>query len=149
MIGKTLEQTDDLKGRGIDSPRLYLLLLILLAIGVLFRFTNLDKKVYWNDEVLVSLRLSGHTGSEVLEQVFHGHEIGVDDLQRYQRVEPNGHLRDTLISLAREDAKHPPLYYVVGRFWVQILGDSIKATRALSAAISLLVFPCLYWLSRE
>ena len=140
------EQVQDREGY---SPYWLLLLLAIVAIGFCFRFINLDKKVYWNDEVWTSIWLSGHTGSQVIRQIFDGREIGVDDLQRYQRVSPENRVADAIIALATDDAKHPPFYYLLVRLWVGIFGDSVEAIRGLSAVISLLVFPCLYWLCRE
>jgi uncharacterized membrane protein len=131
------------------SPYPMLLLLVIVAIGFYFRFANLDRKVYWNDEVWVSVRLSGHTGSQVIRQIFDGREIGVNDLQRYQHVNPESRMADTIIALAVEDAAQPPFYYFIARLWVKVFGDSIKAIRSLSAVISLLSLPCLYWLCRE
>ncbi len=35
------------------------LIIIVLVIGIFFRFTNLDQKVYWYDEVSTSLTIVG------------------------------------------------------------------------------------------
>jgi uncharacterized membrane protein len=58
-------------------------------------------------------------------------------------------LTDTINSLAVDDPQHPPLYYLIARLWVQLFGYSVTVIRSLSACISLLVFPCLYWLCLE
>jgi uncharacterized membrane protein len=125
------------------------LIVILLLLGVFFRFVNLDRKVYWHDEVYTSLRISGYTEAELVQQVVNGEAIGVEDLQKYQRINPEKGLVDTIKGLAKEEPQIPPLYYVMARFWVQWFGDSVAVTRSLSAVISLLVFPCLYWLCLE
>lgn len=125
------------------------LILILLLLGVFFRFDNLDRKVYWYDETITSLRVAGYRQTEVIQQLFDGHEIDVESLQKYQRISPEKDLIATARSLASEAPQHPPLYYVLARFWVQWFGDSVTATRSLSALISLFVFPCLYWLCIE
>ncbi len=124
-------------------------IIILLVIGVFFRFVNLDKKVYWFDEAITSLRISGYTESEIVKQVCNGREIGVEDLQKYQHSALGKTLADTVTSLRVEDSQHPPLYYMMARIWVQWFGDSVAATRSLSAVISLLAFPCIYWLCLE
>jgi uncharacterized membrane protein len=133
----------------ICTSQLWLLVVVLLAVGLFFRFYNLDKKVYWNDEVWSSLRLSGHSASEMIEQVFDGRELTIQDLQRYQRINSDRSWIRTIRSLAADDPKQPPLYYALLRFWAELFGDSIHAIRSLSALISLLVFPGLYWLCRE
>src|SRR5689334_15764847 len=91
----------------------------LLVLGIVLRFVNLDRKVYWHDETYTSLRIAGYTKEEFVRQVFNGQVIGVDELKPYQRPNPNKGLRDTVTSLAIDEPQHPPLYYVTARFWVQ------------------------------
>ena len=120
----------------------------ILVIGIFFRFLYLDRKVYWYDEVFTSFRIFGYTEAEVIQQVSSRPVVSLDDLQRYQH-DAGRNLLDTIKSLATEDFQHPPVYYAIAHFWVKWLGDSITAIRGLSALISLLVFPGIYWLCRE
>ena len=124
------------------------IIVILLILGIFFRFVNLDQKVYWQDEAVTSLRISGSSWSEV-KQEFNGNEIGIDNLQKHLRVDPEKSVIDVLTSTAKEEPQISPLYYVMAHFWVQCWGDSVAATRSFSAFISLLVFPCIYWLCLE
>ncbi|NER51394.1 MAG: hypothetical protein F6J92_32960 [Symploca sp. SIO1A3] len=128
---------------------LFLLFTILLVLGIFFRFVNLEQKIYWHDEVVTSFRIAGYYGQEFLQESFDGSVVSVADLQQYQQLNPEKSLQDLIKSLATEDPQHPPLYYIMVRFWVQLWGDSVAVTRSLSAIISLLVFPCLYWLCVE
>ena len=125
------------------------LIIVLLVLGVFFRFVNLDRKVYWHDEVITSLHLAGHIADDLKPQVFNGKVIGVKDLQTYQHPTPQTSLMDTINALVVEDPQHPPLYYVLARFWMQWFGSSVAVVRSVSAVISLLVFPCIYWLCLE
>ena len=125
------------------------LIIVLLVLGVFFRFVNLDRKVYWHDEVITSLHLAGHIADDLKPQVFTGEVIGVKDLQKYQHPTPQTSLMDTIDALVVEDPQHPPLYYVLARFWMQWFGSSVAVVRSVSAVISLLVFPCIYWLCLE
>lgn len=125
------------------------LIVVLLVIGIFFRFVNLERKVYWHDETYTSLRISGYTANEVRQQIFNNRVIMGTYFDKYQRPNPENNLGDTIKSLAIEDPQHPPLYYIIARFWVQIFGSSVTAIRSLSAFISLLVFPCVYWLCKE
>lgn len=120
----------------------------ILVIGIFFRFFHLDRKVYWYDEVFTSLRIVGYTEAEVVRQVSIRDTVSVADLQQYQHDSARN-LSDTIKSLATEDFQHPPIYYAIAHFWVKLFGDSIAVIRSLSALISLLVFPCIYWLCRE
>ena len=56
---------------------------------------------------------------------------------------------DTVKGLATEEPQLSPLYFILARFWVQSLGPQVVAVRSLSAWISLLVFPRVYWLCWE
>ena len=85
----------------------------------------------------------------MVSQLCNGQEIGIEDLQKYQRLAPEKSLTDTVKSLAIEDSQHPPLYYLMVRLWVQQFGSSVAAIRTLSALISLVAFPCLFWLCLE
>ncbi|GAX37134.1 glycosyltransferase family 39 protein [Nodularia sp. NIES-3585] len=124
-------------------------MIFLLAMGILFRFVNLEGKVYSHDETYTSLRISGYTVAEVKQEIFNGRVISKESFARFQRPNLDKGFSGTIMSLATEDPQHPPLYYLIARLWVQIFGNSVTAIRSLSALISLLVFPCIYWLCRE
>jgi uncharacterized membrane protein len=125
------------------------LVIVLLVLGVFFRFVNIDRKVYWFDETFTSLRISGYTEKEAIAQLCNGQQIGIEDLQKYQHPNPAKSLTDTLKSLALEDPQHPPLYYVMTRFWVQLFGSSVAVIRTLTALFSTLALLCIYWLCLE
>ncbi|MBD0385455.1 MAG: glycosyltransferase family 39 protein [Nostoc sp. C3-bin3] len=125
------------------------LIIFLLAMGILFRFFNLDGKVYWHDETYTSLRISGYTINEAKQRLFNNLVIDKESFAQFQGVTPEKSLNDTIMTLAKEDSHHPPLYYIIARLWMGIFGNSVTAIRSLSACISLLVFPCVYWLCRE
>lgn len=134
---------------GLSITRIRFLLIVLLVLGVFFRLVNLDRKVYWHDEAYTSLRIAGYTAEKVNQNLFNGQVIGIEDLQKYQRPNPEKGLVDTINTLVIDDAQHPPLYYIVVRLWVQWFGNSVAVTRSLSALISLLVFPLVYYLCLE
>jgi len=125
------------------------LIIFLLAMSILFRFFNLDGKVYSHDETYTSLRISGYTIDEAKQRLFNNRVIARESFAQFQGVNPEKSLNDTIMTLAKEDSYHPPLYYVIARLWMEIFGNSVTAIRSLSVCISLLVFPCVYWLCRE
>jgi uncharacterized membrane protein len=126
-----------------------LLIITVLVIGIFLRFLNLDRKVYWYDETFTSLRTSGYTEVEVVQNFFNPQVHRIEELQKYQRLNPEKSWLDTIKSLAIEDPQHPPLYYLVARFWAQLFGNSVVAMRSLPAFLSLLIFPCIFWLCLE
>ena len=135
--------------RSSPATSLRFLITVLLVLGIFFRFANLDRKVYWIDENFTSLRVSGYTESEIVKNLSDAHLIGIDELQKYQRPNPEKGLIDTINSLVLEDPHHPPLYYLMARFWAQAFGSSVAAMRSLPVLISLLALPCIYWLCLE
>jgi uncharacterized membrane protein len=122
--------------------------IVLLVLGVFFRFYNLDCKVYWVDETHTSLRISGYKKGELAEKVFTGKVVELDTLHTYQRPRLDKGWRQTFYALS-SSAEHPPLYFILARLWVDGWGYSVAIIRSLSAVISLLVFPALFWLCWE
>jgi len=134
----------------VHRTSLKVLIVVILTTGVFFRFTNLDRKVYSFDESITSLRISGYTWTEMVQQDFQGKTISVADLQRkYQHTNPEKSWLDTVKGLATEEPQLPPLYFILARFWAQLFGPQPATVRSLSAWISLLVFPSIYWLCWE
>lgn len=125
------------------------LIITLLVLGLFFRLGNLERKVYWFDETYTSLRTAGFTEVELIQNLSNTGVLNWETLQKYQRTNPEKSVIDTLKSLALEDPQHPPLYYLLARFWMQGFGNSLTAMRSLPALISLLVFPCIYCLCLE
>ncbi|MBD1829637.1 glycosyltransferase family 39 protein [Microcoleus vaginatus GB1-A2] len=144
-----------MNSKSIQNGRLHLislkvLIVVILITGIFFRFTNLDRKVYSFDESITSLRISGYTWTEMVQQDFQGQTISVADLQRkYQQINPEKTWWDTVKGLATEEPQLSPLYFILARFWVQLFGPQVATVRSLSALISLLVFPSIYWLCWE
>ena len=125
------------------------LIVTILVVGIFFRFANLDQKVYWYDEVSTSLTVVGYTEAEIVQSLNENEPVEPKALQKYQRFNPEKSVVDTVRRLVEENPHHPPLYYVINRIWRKIFGTSILAMRSLPALISLLAFPCIYWLCLE
>lgn len=129
---------------------LIVLIFALLITGIFFRFTNLDRKVYSYDESITSLRISGYTWTEMVQQDFQGQPVSASYLlAKYQHINTEKSLFHTVKGLATEEPQLPPLYFILARFWAQLFGPTVGAVRSLSAGISLLVFPSVYWLCWE
>ncbi len=127
---------------------LFKLGLVLLGLGILFRWGNLHQ-VYWHDEAYTSLRLSGYTSIEVKQNLFQNRLVNLQDLLQYQEINQSRTPLDTINSLALDDAQHPPLYYILAWGWAAIFGKSIWVIRSFSALVSLLSLPAIYWLCQE
>ncbi len=125
----------------------------LLAIGILlgigFRFFELDRKLYWHDEAYTSIRAAGFTRQQIDDELFQNRIIPAPELQKYQQIKPGSTEADTIRSLALEDPQHPPLYFLMARWWMQQFGSSLTASRSLPALLSLLSLPLMYALAQE
>jgi uncharacterized membrane protein len=131
-----------------DLQPLHGLIIVTLVLGVFFRFYHLDYKVYWHDEVFTSLRAAGHDGQQIGKYLKQQESFKAGELLPYQQLSPERGWRDTLASL-KTHPEHPPLYYLGTRLWMELFGSTVAVTRSLAASISLLAFPCLYWLCLE
>lgn len=127
---------------------LLFLILVLLIMGIFFRFVNLDKKPYWHDETYTSLRISGYTRAELIQQVSERGVFDIKDLLKYQYPNSEKNVINVVSSLAAEDT-HPPFHVLISQFWMQWFGNSVAVIRSLSAVVSLLALLCIYYLCIE
>ncbi|MEM6835957.1 MAG: glycosyltransferase family 39 protein [Cyanobacteria bacterium P01_C01_bin.120] len=112
------------------------------------RWLNLGSKVFWYDEVFTALRVTGHFGAEVNEQLFNGEPVSAGDILQYQTFAPGSSFYDTLRSLV-DHPEHPPLFYLLCWAWVKHFGTSLAAFRGVSALASTLTFIALPFLAWE
>jgi uncharacterized membrane protein len=138
-----------MKPKDASTLWLKIFVLIVLLLGILLRFINLDQKPYWHDETYTSLYLSGYSAQETIQHLFTGQIIRAKDLLQYQAPSLGSSIFETIRRLATDNAQHPPLYYGIARLWIEGFGSSILTMRLLTALISLLTLPGIYWLSLE
>ncbi|MBD1868999.1 glycosyltransferase family 39 protein [Cyanobacteria bacterium FACHB-471] len=124
-------------------------LVVVLALGIFFRFVNLDQKPYWQDEIYTSLRVSGYRTAEAVQDLYSDRVVDIETVLKYQQLSPERGAIATIQRLAEEVPEHPPLYFLMARFWTEWFGGSIASMRSLSALISLFAFPAMYWLCWE
>lgn len=128
---------------------LRLFLIIVIVIGIAFRFVALDGKIYWHDEVYTNLRAAGYTSQQFAQEFYQNRIVSPVDLLKYQQLKPGSTPLDTLNSLATEDPQLSPFYFLLARGWMFLFGHSIIASRFLPALISLISLPLMYLLAWE
>lgn len=107
-----------------------LLFWLSLSLGIVLRFSYLDTKVFWHDEIYTQLRVSGYKNTDPLNA--RNHQIlSKQDLLKFQTLSDRRNVMDTLSSL--KGNAHVPLYYVLLRYWQQLWGSSIATVRTFSA----------------
>ncbi|MDX2243135.1 MAG: glycosyltransferase family 39 protein [Leptolyngbyaceae cyanobacterium bins.302] len=121
----------------------------LLTLAVILRFVHLDRKVYWHDEVYTSMVITARPGRYLSQDLFQNKLVKPADLLAYQTFVPGLSLQDMIVRKGVEDVQHPPLYYVLLRFWAQLWGTDPAIIRGFSSLLSLLLFPALYGLCLE
>lgn len=126
----------------------YYILAILIIFGILLRVINLNEPVYWVDEVATSIRISGYTNEQVTQQLATGEPLQAADLLHFQQLRTD-HSWNNFLSVLTQSPEHPPLYFILARFWVEQFGSSVIATRSLSVIFGLLSLPAMYGLVRE
>ncbi|MBW4441654.1 MAG: hypothetical protein KME10_10545 [Plectolyngbya sp. WJT66-NPBG17] len=125
------------------------LVVLLLMLGIFFRFASLAERPYWHDETYTLLRVSGYTIADITTQLFNGQLIDRSELLKFQQIAPEKTWLDMIRSLITEEPHRAPLYYTIVQGWMRWFGSDVIVMRSLSALISLLVFPALYWLCVE
>lgn len=119
----------------------------LLLFGTYVRCADAGQKVYTVDEVRGLLRASGVTSKGFVASVYTGEPVVNRDLQKYQTASVDKPLGDALSAFAN-NPEHPPLYYLMMRFSLQLFQQA-AASRWLAIGFSLLLLPAIYWLCAE
>ncbi len=121
---------------------------IVILLGVFFRFYHVEQKSLSDDEAVTMMHIVGSTEGEAVSR---SPELKhVADLQAI--LHPSAGLKPltaTIETLRDEDPQHPPAYYMIARVWVGMFGTSRAVLRTLSVIVGLLALPCMYWLCME
>ena len=135
--------------RLLPPKGLRFLILIILIIGIFFRFANLEQKLFDGDESITSVRAAGYTTDEVKNSIPRDTIITPKEIEKFRIVSRETSLLDTLKVTALGAPQHTPLYFVLTRIWMQWFGNSAAAIRSFTVFTSLFVFPAIYWLCME
>jgi uncharacterized membrane protein len=128
----------------------FLIILALIA-GVILRFSNLDGKLYSNDEAFSTTYIFGHNLANA--GVIDSRIITAGELQDFQKVNFHESFSQSVNRLLETPYVFPPLYsigmHIWARFWTPYLENPAIITRSFSVLISLFSLPCMYWLCWE
>ena len=130
------------------SHVLAVLAILCVITGVSLRVVDIKAHVFWHDEVHTILRAFGSSTRELTQTIFDGKIHTVDEIQAFQKPNPQKSIKDTLISLAGHP-EHGPLYYFSVRFFAPFFDPPIAGARLLAALISFLLLPAMYYLAKE
>ncbi|MCU0536908.1 MAG: glycosyltransferase [Hydrococcus sp. Prado102] len=125
-----------------------LLLLVWTSVGLGLRFANLGAKSPSSIEISTLGFSLGHGFSGIpLDRA-----IAIDTLLSPLKLDPTINPGDVIHRLVTE-SNHPPLYFVLGHFWLKLWawGDEIDAlwvARSLSALFGVMAIPAIFGLCR-
>jgi len=107
---------------------------VAIALGIGFRFVQLNAPLFWQDEAYTALRVTGHFESDYL-RMFDGRIRPVGDVRALEALDPTRGVPAVVRVLAAEDPHHSPLFYALDRVWIGAFGTSPAGFRGLSAAL--------------
>jgi len=122
--------------------------IVAILLGAGFRYANAVHKVYYQDEAVTSLRLSGFTLHD-FDQLFNREARTFGQIHRLASPAAGRGVVDTVRSLASEDPQHPPAFYALAALWVRAFGSTPLWTRLLAVGLSLTALPLMYALAFE
>lgn len=119
-------------------------LLLMLLVGAVLRFWQLDGKPLWMDEVLTALFVLGRRSQDIPQnQLF-----GLTELQALFTLQPQTTCRSITVAISTESV-HPPLFFCLLHQWLAALGTGdrlVWSMRAFSAVLGVAATAALYGL---
>ena len=137
---------------GLSTGWFYVFLTVVIIFGSVLRCIHIDSRVYWCDEIFTSFRIAGYGVTEVKQELINKSIATPSDLMVYQYPSSERALATTVQGLITEEPQHTPIYFVLARLWTEQFkdfGSAVLVIRSFSVFVSLLTFPCLYWLCLE
>jgi uncharacterized membrane protein len=130
------------------GARLTLVLLALLVVcGGALRLLDLDRQIFWDDEVWTGLRVAGASDTRI-DEFFDGRTLTAAQTRailRGRAASPQA----IVTSLARFEPQWPPLYILLTWMWTGAFGTAPAALRCLAALFGIAAIPAVYWLGLE
>jgi len=122
---------------------------VVVCVGIVLRLVNLDNKPFWWDETLTLLWCAGYATEELYQELPPAPSIiTANQILRFQRANPERGIAE-LMRPMREDALHPPVFFVLAHLWQRHVGDSMAAMRLLPALFGVISLLAMGWLCRE
>lgn len=124
------------------------ILSLLIVVGIFIRFNKIDDKEFWHDEAYTGLVLSGRTINQ-LKQELSARPCHMSDVRKYCVLNDKTDAASILHVLGEDEPGHAPLFYFLEWIFCGIFGTTPATMRLVSAFISVLTLPVIYWLALE
>lgn len=129
-----------------QKPWIYLIIIIL---GVILKFHNLNYKIFWEDEIYTVLHV---VGAHNILEIDLGKENEILDLSHYKELLKHSSQEHTIVeelSAQFRTMNLNPLHYAFLSFWYRLTGDDLLHYRLFSVLIFILTLPFLFFLARK
>jgi len=134
-----------------DIPKWFkYIVIVVIVLGVLLRFHNLELRPYWGDEAATSVEIHGSDyDSPEFQNKFFNRVITAKELNKFLYPDTRSNAVKTLSLIAKKEPQLSPLYFILQGFWIKIFGNTIATIRSFSALLGVLVVLSIYWLSMQ
>ncbi len=122
---------------------------IAIILGIVLRLVQLPNRELFFDEAVTQIRVAGHTANEMWQTLYDGRQRTALELHGYATVGPTATPATLISSLVREDAQHPPLFYLCEFALVRTFGSGLFVWRILPAVFGLLAIGAAFSLARD
>lgn len=123
----------------------WMVITVAIIAGMFFRFTNLDRKIFWPDETVTKLALTGRPTAIEYGHLYTKQEL----LQTAYGIDSASSLDNVARNLVMTEAEQMPVYYILIKFWSQIFGTDPAQLRMFSAVVGLLLIAACYFFGAE
>ncbi len=122
----------------------WLLIACAIVLGIFFRVTNVDQKVFWKDEVITQFATAPRVPKLEIGQL-----LTQEQFLRVAALDRSASVLDVAKILYDTAAEQTPLYYMVARVWCQIWGEGPYVLRMLSVVLGLAFIGTAYFFGQE
>ena len=123
-----------------------LLYLIIILIGVVFKFQGLDTKFFWIDEIFTMSHTSGVVWEEFVEAIPQDSILSIEDFNNLLDVNSSNYTIKSQIKGLSQMTQLTPLHYFCLVIWTKIIGSEPIDYRLFSIMVFLLSLPLIYLL---
>jgi uncharacterized membrane protein len=120
-----------------------------VALGIWLRFSNIDTKYSYVDEMYTSIHAAGFAVGDLAKLAPHNVVTASQLVRQFESPTSTRGPADAARVLAVTDPTHPPIYYFVLRADERVFGDSLAIRRAVSAAAGVALLGIVFWLGLE
>ncbi|MEJ2581514.1 MAG: hypothetical protein P8127_07745, partial [Acidobacteriota bacterium] len=131
------------------TRRTAILVVAIVVAAIVTRFTGLDQKFFWGDEIQTACFTAGSTLEDVRLTLYDGRPHSRAEIMAHQFPRPDRTAAATVRAVAEDDPKNPPLYFLTARTWMNFGSPTIAGLRSWSALLSLVALAFAFFLARD